>query len=250
MYIPAAQACNVQNSASPIPAGKLLADAAEIAGQDAALNRANRAWASVIGRDWQGFQDLGPQVALQLRNNRAVPGGGVPGIRTAAGDISTAARVVDHPSGNPAASNSAISNSTGAAAVVAAIADGTQTTKSDAQFVQRFGVSPTGVAKPRGKDGTVAYLRYGGSSSPLAVGDGRTPARTPDPRLGYAPPSGSCATGTPAHMLPVGEPDYWAGVPVDSLAPSSSGAGIAIAAVLVLAGLAYLMDDSSKKGRS
>lgn len=245
MYIPAAQACNVQNSASPISAAKIAADAAETARQDAALNRANRSWASVIGRDWQSFQEMGPQVAVQLRNNTAIPGGGVPGVRTPAGNITTAARVVDHPSGNPAASNSG----SGAAAIVTGIADGTTTTRSDAQFVQQFGVSPTGPAKPRGEDGSVAYLRYGGSSSPLAVGAGRTQARTPDPRRGYAPPSGSCATGTPAHALSVGEPDYWAGVPVDSLAPAS-GAGLAIAAVLGLAALALLFDgDDSKKGR-
>ncbi len=246
MYIPSSEACNVQNSASPIPAAKILADAAEIAGQDAALNKANRAWASVIGRDWQGFQELGPQVAVQLRNNTSIPGGGVPGVRSPAGNIlATGVRIVDHPSGNPAASNSG----SGAATIVAGISDGTQTTKSDAQFVQRFGISPTGPAKPRGADGTVEYLRYGGSSSPLAVGAGRTQARTPDPRRGYAPPSGSCSAGTPAHALPVGEPDYWAGVPVDALpGTSTSGAGLAIAAVLVLAGLAYLIDDS-KKGR-
>ena len=223
MYFPSDQACNEQNSETPISAATLAASQALTTAADAALADANAAWASVISRNWQSFVDLGPQVAFQLRGPSPVdptPGGPVALVSA----------------GNPDGSNPAAGGA-GGASVSAFPAGGRRRRNKNADFLAVFGQSPwASYNGPLTPPGSVRSLLYGGQGRPIPIGPGVYAAGTPDPRFGQSCDGFVSPAGV--SMLPVGEPSNYAAGGGGS-GDGASGVGLGLLALVALAGLGY-----------
>lgn len=251
MYVPLQDACNMQSGETPVSAADIAASQAVSAAADAAVINAQSSWQTAVARDWQSFVDLGPNVALQLRN-LAPTSDLVASASTAVSDSTdpSAAPVgVSLTSqGNPDGSNPAAGGSGGAAPVPSIFGRRRNPAVQAAkQFVQTFGTPPTATyTGPAPAPGSVLSLVYGGSGRSLPVGPGVYAAYTPDQRFGF---STDCPNPAGVSMIPVGEPSYPGALDASSAGSSSgaSGVGLALLALLGLAGVAYLADQHDKK---
>ena len=237
MYLPFDQACNEQNSETPVSAATIAASQALTAAADAALADANAAWASVISRNWQSFIDLGPQVAFQLRGPSAVD----PSTISGSGVALVSA-------GNANGSNPAAGGAGGASVAAFPAGRGRRGRKDD--FLARFGDSPWATyGGPLPVPGSVRSLLYGGQGRPIPVGPGVYAAGTPDPRFGQSCDGFTAPVGV--SMLPVGEPSTYA-AGGGSANDAASGVGLGLLALVALAGLGYwaTVKENKKGARS
>jgi len=271
MYLSSDEACSVTpNSQTPDSPADIAAAEAASTVIDQTFIAANQTWLNLLTRNWQSFADLGPYVAYQARN--AAPPLNAASLMTGV--------VLSDPSGgdgNPV-STPAVSVSSPPPAGVALVSQGNATgtnpaaggsgrrkmykhtgkmkpaaqQNDDAAFVAAFGPSPDQISVfsgPLPTQGTVRSLTIGGANRPLAVGPGAYPAPMPDPRFGY---STTCPDPTGVAMLPWGEPLAWGssgGSGTGGGSAGTSGIGLALAAILGLAAVAYLSEHHETRKR-
>jgi len=268
MYLPSSQQCNVPNGTTPIdPASYAAANAATDA-QTLALANANAAWQQVLRRDWRSFQDLGPQVALQVLNapigspssavfNGAAPPASAP---TATGPASSSTtglvlggQAPSSPVGVLIVGSGSTAGSTPGAGQrhhqrTAKAAGGGKLNANQKAFVQTFGsqLRPyktyTGPIPPQG---SVLSLVYGGSPSNRTAAFGTSPPSMPDAAAGYYQGSASCFTPAGVSALPWGESAAAGGANGGAAAASSSN--LWLWAIAGLVGLAWLSGSDRKK---
>ena len=258
MYVPAQNACTMQSGETPVSPAQIAAAQTVNAEADAAVIAANSNWQSIVARNWQSFANLGPYVALQLRNlaptsdlvasaSTAVPDS----TDTSVAPVGVSLVAQGNPTGsNPAAGGSGGAVAPGPVSIFGQPVGGRRRRRSgnpavDAaqQFVGTFGPPPVMTyTGPSPEPGSVLSMVYGGAGRSLPVGPGVYAAFTPDQRYGYA---ANCPNPSGVSMLPVGEPSYLGAS--DAVGSSASGVGISLLALLGLAGAVYLADRSDKK---
>lgn len=235
MYVPADQACSGPTGKTPPSPQSVARDRAARARIQEQVVKSNRAVKGLVDRNWQDFVTLGPQVAWQVLNQPA-PAYEVTGTESAnpvgveVGDGHSRAWVP------PQRTNSGPS--------AAVIADGEE-------FVRAFGgdVNPgwSVYTGPLPATGSAGSMVYGGSPSNRTATPSTRPARTPNAAAGYF--RSTCPMPEGVDSLPLGEPDYGTLAATATETSNSNGALLVIAAVLGLAGLAFLTEHREERKR-